>query len=94
MKNFKTDEEVKERIIASGALTAEEMTEIETSALITCALIDARKTKKISQKELERLSGVKQQVIARLESGTVNPKISTVNKLLLPLGKKLAVVDV
>jgi DNA-binding XRE family transcriptional regulator len=93
MKKIRTEEEVKARIIKNAILTADELSEIEMAAQITCALLDARKEKKLSQKELEKLSGVRQQVIARLESGSVNPKISTVNRLLRPLGKKLIVVD-
>ena len=38
------------------------------------------------------MSGVSQPVIARLERGTTSPNISTVMKLLAPLGKKLAIV--
>ena len=93
MKNLKTDEEVKARILAGGALSEQEILETEVFALITVALIDARKTKKISQKELERLTGIKQQAIARIEKGNANPTLSTISKLLNPLGKKIAVVD-
>ena len=55
-------------------------------------LIRARKERGITQKQLEEMSGVKQPVIARLEHGTTSPNISTVMKLLAPLGKKLAIV--
>ena len=48
----------------------------------------------ISQHELEALSGVKQPVISRLEHGTTGPQVSTLPKLLLPLGKTLAIVPV
>jgi ribosome-binding protein aMBF1 (putative translation factor) len=88
-----TDKQVKARIVESGALTEQELIEIETAALLTSALIEARKDKKLTQKELEAITGIKQQVIARLESGNVNPKVSTISKLLRPLGKKLAIVD-
>jgi len=55
-------------------------------------LIKARKERGISQRELERLSGVKQPIIARIESGTVSPKLDTVMKLLAAMGKKLEIV--
>ena len=55
-------------------------------------LIRAREERGITQKQLEELSGVTQPVIARLERGTTSPNISTVMKLLAPLGKKLAIV--
>lgn len=57
-------------------------------------MIRARQEKGISQKKLEEMSGVKQPVIARLESGASSPTLHTVMKLLAPLGKKLAVVDI
>ncbi|MGP1574392.1 helix-turn-helix domain-containing protein [Selenomonas sp.] len=60
-------------------------------ALIT-ALIQARQEQGLSQKQLEELSGVKQPVIARMERGTSTPSVSTILKLLTPLGKKLAIV--
>ena len=51
-----------------------------------------RKEKGISQKQLEELSGVKQPVIARMEKGYTSPQLDTILKLLLPLGKTLAIV--
>lgn len=55
-------------------------------------MIKARKEKGISQKKLEELSGVKQPIIARMEKGTTSPQIDTIPKILLPLGKTLAIV--
>ena len=54
--------------------------------------IDARKKQGISQKKLEELSGVKQPVIARMETGKTAPQLDTVLKILASLGKTLAVV--
>ena len=50
------------------------------------------KEKRISQKQLEELSVVKQPVIARMEKGKTNPRLDTVLKVLAPLGKTLQVV--
>ncbi|MCD7777938.1 MAG: helix-turn-helix transcriptional regulator, partial [Clostridiales bacterium] len=55
-------------------------------------IIKARQEKGISQRKLEELSGVKQPVIARMERGETNPQLNTIVKLLLPLGKTLAIV--
>ena len=74
-------------------MTPEERAESDIKVAIIGELISARKEKNISQKKLEELSGVKQPVIARIEKGDTNPQIGTVLKLLLPLGKKLAVVS-
>lgn len=67
-------------------------TESNLRAPIIEALITARKEKRISQKQLEQLSGVKQQLIARVETGETNPQLETLLKILAPLGMTLAVV--
>ena len=72
--------------------TPEEIVISDLHAEIICALIDARNEKKITQRELEELCGVRQPVIARIEKNVGNTKIDTLIKVLLPLGYKLAVV--
>ena len=56
-------------------------------------LVKARAEKGISQKKLEALSGVKQPIIARMEKGYTSPQLDTILKVLAPLGKTLALVD-
>ena len=73
--------------------TPEEITESNLRVALIGELIKARKEKGISQKKLEELSGVKQPVIARMEKGITNPNISTVLKVLAPLGKTLYIGD-
>lgn len=72
--------------------TPEEIAEAEVRAALVGELIKARQSQGLTQKKLEELTGVKQPVIARLERGTTDPQLSTVMKLLAPLGKTLAVV--
>ncbi len=72
--------------------TPEEIAESDLRVAIIGEIIKARNEKGISQKQLEELSGVKQPVIARMETGSTNPQIDTVLKVLAPLGKTLAVV--
>ncbi len=57
------------------------------------SMVSARKENGMSQKALSEASGVQQPVIARAESGVTSPQIDTVLKILMPLGKTLAVVD-
>ena len=57
-------------------------------------LIEARNAGLITQTQLEQLSGIPQPMISRIERGASIPTIETLNKLLLPLGKKLAVVNI
>jgi len=74
--------------------TPEEIRESDLRVAIINELIKARNEKKISQSELEELSGVKQSVISRMETGYTIPQISTVLKVLAPLGKTLYVGDI
>lgn len=55
-------------------------------------IVKARQEKGITQKQLEELSGVKQPIIARTEKGTSIPNLDTVIKLLIPLGKTIAII--
>ena len=80
-------EEVRSRIF-----TPEEIAESDLRVALIGELIRARQEHGITQKQLEEMSGVTQPVIARLERGTTSPNISTLTKLLAPLGKKLAIV--
>ena len=73
-------------------LTPEEIAESDLRVALIGELIKARQEKGISQKKLEELSGVKQPIIARMEKGSTSPQLSTVLKVLAPLGKTLAIV--
>ncbi len=55
-------------------------------------IVKLRQEQGITQKQLEELSGVKQPIIARMETGVNIPQLSTIIRLLAPLGKTLAVV--
>ena len=72
--------------------STEEIAESNLRVALITELIQARQEQGLSQKQLEELSGVKQPVIARMERGTSTPSVSTIMKLLVPLGKKLAIV--
>lgn len=78
--------------VRAELFTPEEMAESDLRVALIGELIKARQEKGISQKKLEELSGVKQPVIARIEKGITNPQVDTILKVLLPLGKTLAVV--
>jgi DNA-binding XRE family transcriptional regulator len=72
--------------------TPEEIAASDLRVALIGELIKARKEKGITQQQLEKLSGVKQPVIARLEKGSTSPQLTTVLKILVPLGKTLAIV--
>ncbi|SFU98798.1 helix-turn-helix domain-containing protein [Butyrivibrio sp. INlla21] len=85
--NFKTWEEARNELY-----TPEEISESDLRVALMGELVKARKELGLSQRELEKISGVKQPVIARIESGVSSPKLDTVVKLLAALGKKLTIV--
>jgi DNA-binding XRE family transcriptional regulator len=55
-------------------------------------MIEAREKKGLSQRELAKISGVKQPAIARLESMKTTPQIDTLFKILHPLGYTIEIV--
>ena len=78
---------------ARKTFTADEIAASDLRVAVMNEIIKARQEQGISQKRLEELSGVKQPVIARMESGQTNPQLETLLKILAPLGKTIAVVD-
>ena len=78
--------------VRNDLFTQEELAATDLRVAIISELIRARKELGISQKQLEELSGVKQPVIARIETGKSIPKLDTLLKILGCLGKTLAIV--
>jgi DNA-binding XRE family transcriptional regulator len=72
--------------------TREEIAQSDLQAALIAAMIETRKEKNISQRDLEKLSGVKQPVIARIEKGENSPQVNTLLKLLAAMDKTLAIV--
>lgn len=70
----------------------EEIAESDMRVELITALVKARQEQGISQRQLEEMSGVKQPQIARMERGDANPQLDTLLKVLVPLGKTLAIV--
>ena len=68
MEQFKTWNEVRAELFSP-----EEIAESDLRVALMGELVKARKEQGISQRELEKLSGVKQPVIARIETGTSTP---------------------
>ena len=69
----------------------EERQIFEAKVELISAMIQERKKHKITQKKLEMLTGVKQPMIAKIESGESNPSIESVLRLLNAMGKKLKI---
>ncbi len=75
-------------------LTPEERNEIDIKVQIVTEILNARHEQGLTQKAIEKASGVKQPIIARMERGTNDPQLTTVIKVLAALGKTLAVVPI
>lgn len=56
-------------------------------------VVDSRHDGRLSQARLAAAAGVKQPVVARLETGVNSPRLDTLLKVLTPLGKTLKIVD-
>ncbi len=75
-------------------INPEQEAEIQLEMDIIKATIEARKNANLSQQELSELSGVKQPNIAKLENYSRTPQITTLIKLLYPMGYTLKVVPI
>lgn len=57
-------------------------------------ILKTRRDMNMTQKNIEAQCGVKQPVIARMERGLTDPQLTTILKVLAPLGKTLAIVPI
>lgn len=73
-------------------ITPEQEEEIRLETDLIKATIEARKKANMSQIELSEKTGMKQSAIARIENGARSPRVSTLIRLLAPMGYTLRVV--
>ena len=69
----------------------EEKNYIELKSDFLIDLINLRREKNLTQKDLEALTGIKQSTIAKIERGTINPSMNNVFKLLSAMGKTIKI---
>lgn len=62
---------------------------LEPEFAVIQAIIDARKLKGLTQKELSERTGIAQGDISKLENGSANPSLRTLQRLAEGLGMKL-----
>ena len=70
---------------------AKEWESMEPEFQIIKAMIDARNEKGITQKELSSITVITQGDISKLENGTANPSIRTLQRIAEGLGKNLVI---
>ena len=78
----------------NSLMTPEEIAESDLRVAMMIEFVKIRKEKGLTQQQLSELSGVKQPAIARLENSGCVPKMSTLNKLLMAMGKRIQFVDI
>lgn len=64
---------------------------LEPEFAIIQAMIDARKAKGITQKELSERTGIAQGDISKLENGNGNPSVRTLQRLASAMGMTLKI---
>lgn len=74
------------------ALTQEDRDEIALKVKIVGKIIEARKHEGLTQAQLGKSIGIDQAVLARIESTRTDPRLTTLLKILRPLGLTLDVV--
>ena len=91
MKQVKT---ISEYMADEARVSPAEREKINFEIDLIGKIIEAREQKGLSQRELAKLSGVKQPAIARLESMKTTPQIDTLFKVLNPLGYTISIVPI
>lgn len=91
MKNYKTFNEM---FNDDDFVLPEEREQINFQVSLIGKMIETREKKGLSQRELAKLSGVKQPAIARMESMRSTPQIDTLLKVLAPLGYTLSITPI
>ena len=64
---------------------------LEPEFTIMQAMIDARNAEGMTQKELSERSGIAQGDISKMENGSANPSIKTLQRLAKAMGKSLRI---
>ncbi len=88
MKNWNNYKEYVKNI---DKISGKDISEMEEQAAIISAIIKARNEQGLSQRDLAAICDIPQSSVARIESFQTTPNLSTLLKILRPLGLKLTV---
>lgn len=77
---------------AGGPKAVAELRAFDARFRIASEILEARRQAHMTQRELSAASGVQQAEISKIERGEVTPGVATVDRLLRPLGRRLAVI--
>lgn len=76
----------------TSSLTEDEKQDIQNSVELIGKIVMARHEQGMTQQELANQSGIKQPMIARIETQKSDPQLSTMLKILKTLGYRLEIV--
>ena len=88
MDNYVRWQDVKNSMTS---LSDEEKVEIDLMADIISQIIQRRQELGMSQRDLEKITGVRQEVICRMENMKNVPQLDTLIKVMEPLGLRLSI---
>lgn len=91
---MKTWDDYKRHVATVDPDRSEDVVEMEELASIIGAIINRRSAMGISQRDLAALCHLPQSSVARMESMKSKPNLSTLLKVMKPLGLKLQVSSV
>lgn len=89
---MKTWESYKEYVKSIDYESGKDIQEVEEISSIISVMIRQRNSLGLSQRDLAALCGIPQSSVARIESLRITPNLSTLLKILNPLGLKLLVM--
>ncbi len=75
-----------------NSISQEDIDEIDLKVKIIGEILKERQNANLTQAQMGELTGMKQEFIARIESNKTDPQLTTVLKLLRPLGLTLEIV--
>lgn len=78
-----------EEIVLTNPEVKEEYEALQPEYDLIQAMIDARISQNITQKELSEITGITQADISRIENGTRNPSLAMVKRIAAGLGMQL-----
>lgn len=76
-----------------GPSAVAEMEALHEYYSLVSELMKLRRHRKITQKQLEKVSGIPQSEISRIESGRANPTLATLRTLVRALGGEIRIME-
>ena len=90
---MKTLDMYKQHVKSSDTSLAKDLAYIEEQVAIISEIIKQRNELGLSQRDLAALCGIPQSSVARIETFQTTPNLTTLLKLLQPLGLKLTICE-